>query len=332
VVAWHNALKGQAQLIAPLIVCVSANPAIDRRLRLDAFAIGRINRAKRAEAFAGGKAAHVAMAARALGARTAWLGFLGGATGDQFLRQLSKFEIDIACVRTKGATRMNLELLESSGRVTEVLEPGEPLDRAEMRNMIETLAVNLQRQWRGAVVVISGSLPFGVSPKFYASLIAASQKAGSQVLLDTSGDALRESLASGPTFVKPNRQEAEELLGRRLRGQAAILKAARELIDRGAKSAALSLGAEGLAWIEGENARAWFARPPHLKAISAVGAGDAAVAGFAVAIAERMSGEAAIRLAAACGAASCLAESPAAISSSAVRALMRKIDLRRIGD
>lgn len=312
------------------IVCVSANPAIDRRLRLDAFAVGRINRAKRVEAFAGGKSAHVAMAARALGARTAWLGFLGGTTGDQFLRQLGKFEIEIACVPSRGATRMNVELLENSGRITEVLEPGEPLDKTEMRDMVQTLAKNLQRRWRGAVVVISGSLPFGVPPKFYALLIAASRKAGSRVLLDTSGDALRASIASGPAFVKPNRQEAEEFLGRKLRGQAAILKAARELVHRGAKSAAISLGSEGLVWIEGENAQAWFGRPPRLNPISTVGSGDATVAGFAFAAAKRMSGEAAIRLAVACGAASCLAEFPAGISLGSVRTLMERIDVCRI--
>lgn len=225
---------------------------------------------------------------------------------------------------------MNLELLENSGRITEVLEPGEPLDKTEMRDMAQTLAMNLQRRWHGAVVVISGSLPFGVPPKFYRLLIAASQKAGSQVLLDTSGDALRASIASGPAFVKPNRQEAEEFLGRRLRGQAAILKAARELVNRGAKSAAVSLGSEGLVWIEGKNAQAWFGRPPRLKPISTVGSGDATVAGFAVAAAKRMSGEAAIRLAVACGAASCLAEFPAGISSASVKALMQRIDVRRI--
>lgn len=225
---------------------------------------------------------------------------------------------------------MNLELLENSGRITEVLEPGEPLDKTEMRDMMKTLATNLRRQWRGAVVVISGSLPLGVPPKFYAFLIAACQKAGSQVFLDTSGDALRASLASGPTFVKPNRREAEEFLGRKLQGQAAILKATRELVDRGAKSAAISLGSRGLAWIERENVQAWFACPPRLKPISTVGSGDATVAGFAVATAKQMSGEAAIRLAVACGAASCLAEFPAAISSGDVRALLRRIDVRRI--
>lgn len=318
-------------MIAAPIVCVSANPAVDRRLRLGALAVGHINRAKRAEAFAGGKAAHVAIAARALGVRTAWLGFLGGATGDQFLCRLRQFDIEIACVRTRGTTRMNLEILENSGRITEVLEPGEPLHKTEMREMVQTLATNLQRRWRGAMVVISGSLPFGVPPDFYSLLIATCRNAGTQVLLDTSGDALRASLASGPAFVKPNRQEAEEFLGRRLRGQAAIFRGVRELIDRGAKSAAISLGSEGLAWVEAEGAQAWFARPPRLEPISTVGSGDATVAGFAVAAAKHISGDATIRLAVACGAASCLAQFPAGISKGSVTALMHRIDVRPIG-
>jgi len=49
-----------------MIVCVSANPAIDRRWRIKNLNIGAVNRALSVEAFAGGKAAHVAMAARAL--------------------------------------------------------------------------------------------------------------------------------------------------------------------------------------------------------------------------------------------------------------------------
>ena len=50
-----------------MLVCISANPAIDRRVRLENIAVGEINRALSAEPFPGGKAAHVAMVAKALG-------------------------------------------------------------------------------------------------------------------------------------------------------------------------------------------------------------------------------------------------------------------------
>jgi 1-phosphofructokinase family hexose kinase len=316
--------------MAAPIVCVSANPAIDRRLRFDLFAAGRINRAKSAEPLAGGKAAHVATAARALGVRTAWLGFLGGPTGEEFVRQFRKFDIELSAIHTERPTRVNLELIENSRRITEVLEPGAKPTSAELKEMVEALRRGLRRQWPGAVVVISGSLPVGVAPSFYRELIRVAKVSGSHVLLDTSGEALRACFASGPALVKPNKQEAEEVLGRRLVGRAATLEAASEMIGRGAKSAAISLGAEGLMWIEAKNGPAWLARPPLLRPVSTVGSGDATVAGFAVAAAKGMSGDAALRLAVACGAANCLAKFPGRISLAEVKSFLPRIGVRRV--
>lgn len=318
-------------MTAARIVCVSANPAIDRRLRVPSLALGKVNRATSAEPMPGGKAAHVAMAAHALRAQPLWLGFLGGATGDEFAARFRKLGIDFVRVSTSNITRMNLELLEDSGKITEVLEPGEKLTRPDLDEMLDVLRRGLRRKWRNALVVISGSLPAGVEPNFYAALIVIAKVRGSRVFLDTSGDALRAGLEAGPAFVKPNLEEAEKLLGRRLKNERAIVNAAHELIRRGAETAAISLGADGLVWVERKSGSAWFARPPRLKAVSAVGSGDATVAGFALAALKNMSTEPAIRLAVACGAANCLAKSPGRISRSDLKSLMPRIEVRRIG-
>jgi len=225
---------------------------------------------------------------------------------------------------------MNLELLEDSGRVTEVLEPGGRPNPREIHEMLGTFAAGLRNKWRRGMVVISGSLPPGVPVGLYRSLIVAAGSAGSRVFLDTSGDALRASLASRPAFVKPNLEEVEALIGQKLNNQAAIVDAARELIDRGARSAAVSLGAEGLVWLEQRNGPAWFARPPRLRPISTVGCGDATVAGFALAAVKGLSGEAAIKLASACGAANCLAEAPGRVLSKDVKLLMPRVKVHRI--
>ena len=66
----------------PVLLCVSANPGMDRRLHIKSVVVGGINRASSAQGFAGGKAAHVAMAAHELTAKTVWIGFLGGAIGE----------------------------------------------------------------------------------------------------------------------------------------------------------------------------------------------------------------------------------------------------------
>jgi len=316
-------------LAPPLIVCVSANPALDRRLRFRSLRLGDVMRAESVEAFAGGKAAHVALAAHALGTQAIWLGFLGGATGDEFISNMKTSGIDFIHVRTRKPTRMNLELLEKSGRITEMLEPGEPPTASELREMVLTLAKGLRRKWRHAFVVVSGSLPRGVPANFYAQLISAARSLGARVFLDASGEALHVGLAAEPEFVKPNLAEIEALLDRRLKTRKAIAAAARELVRRGAESAAISLGAEGLVWLERPDGPVWHARPPRLTGVSTVGNGDATVAGFVLAAARGLSGEAAVRLATACGAANTLAASPGRISVQDVKRLIPRVTVQK---
>ena len=67
------------------------------------------------------------------------------------------------------------------------------------------------------MLVISGRLPAGVAPNLYSSLINTARAAGIETFVDSSGEALRVVIEAKPRFVKTNRQEAEELLGRRSR-------------------------------------------------------------------------------------------------------------------
>ena len=309
----------------PPILCISANPAIDRRLRINRLALGKVNRAQSADALPGGKAAHVAMSAKALGARAVWLGFVGGATGEAVVKGLRELEIEVVPIQTRSSTRVNFELIEDCGRVTEVLEPGAAPDEKERSKMASRLAEGLSAEWNGAPVVISGSLPLGTPPEFYKEIIEVAHANGSLVLLDTSGDSLRVGLEAKPDLIKPNRSEAEALLGRSISGFDSAIVAARDAIGRGASSAAVTLGAEGLIWLESGNGPAWIARPPQLRAISTVACGDATIAGFAFAFLEALTGEKAVRLAAACGAANCLAQLEGRISRSDVEALIPQI-------
>src|SRR5690349_22956310 len=107
-----------------MLICVSANPAIDRRLRIESIAVGGVNRALSARPFPGGKAAHVAMVAHALGEEVMWLGFLGGAAGEECESGLTDLGIPVTVVRTRAETRANLEIIADDGTVTEILEPG----------------------------------------------------------------------------------------------------------------------------------------------------------------------------------------------------------------
>src|ERR1700733_2534723 len=114
----------QGPIASPKIICVSANPAMDRRVYVDSLIPGEVNRGRDSLAVPGGKAAHVAMAACSLGIGANWIGFLGGAIGEQVEVELRKLAVDVSPIRTAASTRVNLEIIENSGKITEVLEPG----------------------------------------------------------------------------------------------------------------------------------------------------------------------------------------------------------------
>src|SRR6202171_3827011 len=104
--------------------CVSLNPAIDTRLILNGFRPGRVNRVEEVYRTPGGKAAHVAMALKGLGAAPTWIGFSGGARGSELLEGLRCLGIETMPISTRQPTRVNLEIVDTQGEGTEVLEPG----------------------------------------------------------------------------------------------------------------------------------------------------------------------------------------------------------------
>ena len=305
-----------------MIICVSANPAIDRRLRLEKLKPGAVNRASSVCPLPGGKAAHVAMAAAALGERVLWVGFLGGATGEDCERGLISLGIPVAVVKTSAETRVNLEIIEADGTVTEILEPGGAVTERDVERML-SLCRDVFFEHRGAAqVALSGSLPPGAPVDLYAQLVHLAHAHGCRALLDTSGEALRAALRESPELVKPNREEAEALTGVPVDDAGSASEAARLLFDAGARGVAISLGAEGMFWQESRDSSPLVARPPRVESRSAVGCGDASVAGFAVAHRRGLAGQEFVKFAAACGTANCLADAPGMIDRREVERLL----------
>jgi 1-phosphofructokinase family hexose kinase len=313
-----------------MLVCISANPAIDRRLRLEHVAVGEINRALSAQPFPGGKAAHVAMVAKALGVDVMWVGFLGGAAGEQCESALSAFGVPLTVVRTQSETRANLELISADGKVTEILEPGGAVTEGEVERLVTTCRDLFAESERGTQVAMSGSLPPGAPPDLYAELIRLAHLYGCRTLLDTSGDALRHGLNAAPDFVKPNRNEASEFANYTIESADNAAEATQKFFTAGAKSVAISLGANGMIWQRTTAGDLFVAQPFPLGDCSPVGCGDAALAGFAVAHERGLSDEDTLRLATACGSANCLADEPGRIDPREVSRLAHDIRVQRI--
>jgi 1-phosphofructokinase len=126
-------------------------------------------------------------------------------------------------------------------------------------------------------VVAGGSLPFGVPDTCYADLIDRLRPSGVPVAVDTSGPALAAAIKAGLALVKPNREELAAAVGGTLDTLGDVVAAATELRTAGAATVLASLGRDGAVLVSADGH--WHGEAPAVTR-SAVGAGDAMLAGF----------------------------------------------------
>lgn len=258
-----------------MIITVTLNPSLDRTIELDRLAQGCVQRVTAARLDPGGKGVNVARALLANGVPTRAVVPVAGVEGDQLVGLLEHEGVDFAVVPVLGHTRSNITIAEADGTVTKLNEPGASLRAEDLEALArEVLAAATPGSW----AVLCGSLPPGLRAEAYATLTRRFVAAGLRVAVDTSGPALRAAVAVGPELVKPNAEELAEAVGRPLRSRSAIVAAARELQDLGAQTVLVSLGAMGAILVD--ESSVVVGESPVDQPRSAVGAGDAFLAGF----------------------------------------------------
>ena len=288
------------------VVTLTANPSLDRTLTLPGpLHRGGVSRLHPSTTEPGGKGVNVARAVAAAG--VAVVAVLPAAADDPFVRALTALGLPPAAVPVPTPVRTNYTLTEPDGTTTKLNEPGGALDD-DVRG---ALAGVLHAAARGARwVVLSGSLPPGTPPDWYAQLVRALRDTGARIAVDTSEAPLRALLAAGPDaapdLLKPNTEELAQLAGvpeaQLLADPAAASAAVDDLHARGVREVLLTLGAEGA--VLSTPAGRWSARPPRTTVRSTVGAGDSSLAGFVLADLAGASPERRLATAVAYGAAS----------------------------
>ena len=262
-------------------VTVTLNPAIDRTLTISNFEAGKVNRVESSHDIAGGKGVNVAAALADFGLHVAVTGFLGADNTEAFTSLFKQKKITDYFIRIAGQTRVGIKITDPiRQRTTDINFPGLSPEKSEIKALLRSLddIGAAKPTW----FVLAGSLPPKVDKKIYRELITRLKKRGHKILLDTSGDALRHGVTAAPNIIKPNIHELEELTGKRLKTDRAVIQAARELNTSGIELVVVSLGERGACFVNAKETV--IARPPRVEVKSTVGAGDALVAGLIAAI------------------------------------------------
>ncbi|AYG82284.1 Tagatose-6-phosphate kinase [Streptomyces hundungensis] len=257
------------------ILTVTPNPSLDRTYEVPDLARGEVLRATGERVDPGGKGVNVSRAVAAAGHHTVAVMPLGGAPGALVAELLAGQGIDVAPVPVAGPTRSNIAVAEPDGTLTKINAPGPQLSAAESELLLDTVT---EHSGRADWIACCGSLPRGLTPQWYADLVARAHAAGAKVALDTSGPSLIAALRERPDVVKPNAEELAQAVGRPLATIGDAVKAAEEVRELGAGTVLASLGADGQLLVGASGT--YFASAPVALVRSNVGAGDASLAGF----------------------------------------------------
>ncbi|HEX6303466.1 MAG TPA: 1-phosphofructokinase [Anaerolineales bacterium] len=257
------------------VATVTLNPAIDQTVSIPNFQAGKVNRVKHSQSDPGGKGVNVASFLADFGFPVAVTGFLGEENTLLFERLFAKKRIEDRFVRIAGSTRIGIKITDEVNKeTTDINFPGQAPAAPDIDALFQIVeALIADCSW----FVMAGSIPAGCSPDIYAELVRFVTSHGRAVALDSSGEGLRRALPATPTLIKPNIDELQDLVGRKLATQAEVVAAARGLLEQGMETVVVSMGAQGAIFVEANDAV--LAQPPQVTVKSTVGAGDAMVSG-----------------------------------------------------
>jgi 1-phosphofructokinase/tagatose 6-phosphate kinase len=184
------------------------------------------------------------------------------------------------------------------------------------------------------IVALCGSLPRGLPVELYGELIEALRRLGVTTVLDTEGEPLRVATRACPDLISPNLTEAEELVGHEFADDEDRMSGVREIIAMGARNAVITFESGCNALVVGDSGErvAYRVTVEPREPLSAVGAGDAFLAGYVAGLYEGRGVEECLRFASACGAESVRHVGAGVIDPREVERLLPEVLVERLAE
>ncbi len=258
------------------ILCLGTTPAVQRVMIFRKLALDAVNRATTTLDGAAGKSVNVAKVLKALGEQPIAMGFLGGDHGEFLRTALVERGIESDFVTVSTRTRQCITVVdESAGTQTELVEESQPVEPADF---VRLMAIIRRHVPECRAMVMSGTIVTGGPVNLYFDCTQLTEIAGAFTVVDAQGAALIEALKAEPGLIKPNRSELAATVGRELGDDADVMKAMRELIERGAQRVVVTAGKEPTLAFDGKHF--WRTVSPQIRAVNPIGSGDAFTAGL----------------------------------------------------
>lgn len=307
-----------------MIHTVTLNPSLDKTAKIDRLEKGSLNRIEITSFDIGGKGLNATKTIRALNGTSRAYVILGGSTGTAIKEILDKRKIPLFVSEVKQNTRVNLKLIDKSGRLTEINELGPQVSKKNIKELLDELKANVKPH---DVVIFGGSIPPGVDTTVYKKMILEVKKRGAIAILDTQGEALVEGIKSCPTIIKPNRSELAEYFNEPLLSIPQCIEKAKELVKTGIVLVVVSLGDKGALFVTKNEV--YHALPIRVETKSPVGAGDAMIGAIAYGYDQKYTLEEIIKCAMATATGAVTTEGTSPADAKSVKRLMKGVVIKK---
>ena len=198
------------------IATLTLNPAVDRTMYFGKDAgTGILNRAvSPSVTTVGAKGTNVSCVFKILGIESTAYGFVGGDTGDLFLKLLEPYNINSDFTRTKCETRMNIKIISQDNEPTEFNEAGGPVNSEEKKDILDKIKNVIDET---DFFFMGGSVPLGVEKSIYRDIINLCKSDRTKFIIDCDGEALKLCMSNErkPFMIKPNQFELEQYTGKK---------------------------------------------------------------------------------------------------------------------
>lgn len=308
-----------------MITVLTFNPSIDRMYKVSKINVGEVQRVIDTNSTAGGKGINVTKVCKILGEEPLAMGFLGGFNGEYIRNELNRLEIKSKFTSIKQETRNCLNIIDENSNSTEFLEKGPVIDAEDLTNFEADLESVLDKT---KILVASGSYCQNMPIDYYKIIGEICEKRDIKFILDTSGDALKVALESKPYLIKPNADEIKQLLDINVESQEEIISAGKELLKMGAKNVCISLGKNGMIYINNDGV--YEVKVPKIDTVNSVGSGDSTIAGFSVGILRGYDTIELLKLANACGISNALHIETGFVKLDEVEKLSEKVQVKKL--
>ena len=257
------------------VITLTLSTAFDRHCFVKGFYPGKECLAEILSIDAAGKGVNISRALKVSETENLALIVTGSQNAGEYCDFLDKDGIAYKEIRLEGRIRENITVHSENCGETRISFADFTAEDKLLDGVFKQISPQIEKN---TIVTFTGSLPKGISIHSVYAFLEKIKHLEARIVADSRSLSKDDLLHIRPWMIKPNEEEIEMYLGKKVENISDIIEGAKQFSESGIENVLVSLGKQGMLLCKaGET---YLAVPPEIEAVSTIGAGDSSIAGF----------------------------------------------------